>query len=64
MIPAEVSKTSSIAKVRVLIEQIIKRRKTLKILANELPMSLLGNVDDVMLICAALCNFKEPMYRD
>ena len=64
MTPAEVSKTSSIAKVRVLVEQIIKRRKTLKILANELPMSMLGNVDDVMLICAALCSFKEPMYRD
>ena len=64
MTPAEVSKTSAIAKVRILVEQIIRRTKTFKILANELPMSLLENVDDIMLVCAALCNFKEPMYHD
>ena len=64
MTPAEVSKTSAIAKVRILVEQIIRRIKTFKILANELPMSLLENVDDIMLVCAALCNFKEPMYHD
>ena len=64
MTPAEVSKTSAIAKVRILVEQITRRIKTFKILANELPMSLLENVDDIMLVCAALCNFKEPMYHD
>ena len=64
MTPAEVSKTSAIAKVRILVEQIIRRTKTFKILANELPMSPLENVDDIMLVCAALCNFKEPMYHD
>ena len=64
MTPAEVSKTSAIAKVRILVEQIIRRIKTFKILANELPMSMLENVNDIMLICAALCNFKEPMYHD
>ena len=60
----EVSKTSAIAKVRILVEQIIRRIKTFKILANELSMSMLENVDDIMLTCAALCNFKEPMYHD
>ena len=60
----EVSKTSAIAKVRILVEQIIRTIKTFNILANELPMSMLENVDDIMLICAALCNFKEPMYHD
>ena len=64
MTPAEVSKTSAIAKVRILVEQIIRRIKTFKILANELPMSMLENVNDIMLICAALCNFKEPIYHD
>ena len=64
MTPAEVSKTSATAKVRILVEQIIRRIKTFKILANELPMSMLENVDDIMLVCAALCNFKEPMYHD
>ena len=64
MTPAEVSKTSATAKVRILVEQIIRRIKTFKILANELSMSMLENVDDIMLISAALCNFKEPMYHD
>ena len=64
MTPAEVSKTSAIAKVRILVEQIIRRIKTFKILANELLMSMLENVEDIMLICAALFNFKEPMYHD
>ena len=64
MTPAEVSKTSATAKVRILVEQIIRRIKTFKILANELSVSMLENVDDIMLISAALCNFKEPMYHD
>ena len=64
MTPAEVSKTSATAKVRILVEQIIRRIKTFKILANELSMSMLENVDDIVLISAALCNFKEPMYHD
>ena len=64
MTPAEVSKTNDIAKLRILVEQMIRRIKTFKILANELPMSMLENVNDIMLICAALCNFKEPMYHD
>ena len=64
MTPAEVSKTSATAKVRILVEQIIRRIKTFKILANELPMSMLENANDIMLICAALCNCKEPMYHD
>ena len=64
MTPAEVSKTSATAKERILVEQIIRRIKTFKILANELSMSMLENVDDIMLISAALCNFKEPMYHD
>ena len=64
MTPVEVSKISAIAKVRILVEQVIRRIKTFKILASELPMSKLENVHDIMLTCAALCNFKEPKYHD
>ena len=64
MTHAEVSNTSAIAKVRILVEQIIRRIKTFKILANELPMSMLENVHYIMLICAVSCNFKEPMSHD
>ena len=64
MTPVEVSKTSAITKVRILVEQIIRTVKTFKILANELSMSMLENVNDAIVICVALCNFKEHMYRD
>ena len=33
-------------------------------IANELPISMLGQVDDILTVCAALCNFKEPIYND
>ena len=49
---------------RILVEQIIRTVKTFKILANELSMSMLENVNDAIVICVALCNFKERMYRD
>ena len=25
---------------------------------------MLENVDDIALVCAAICNFREPMYID
>ena len=40
---AKVSKASKIAKVSILVEKIIRRIKTFKILANELPMLMLEN---------------------
>ena len=58
------SKTSAIAKPRILVEQVIKRIKTFKILAAQMSISMLQNVDDIVLVCAAICNFKEPMYSD
>lgn len=64
MTPAEVSKTSSIAKVRILVDQVIRRLKTFRILATELPISMLGHVDDILIVCSALCNFKDPIYTD
>ena len=60
---SEVSKIA-IAKVRSLVEQVIRRIKTVKILATEMLISMLENVNDILLVCAAICNFKEPMYSD
>ena len=61
---SEINKTSAIAKARSLVEQVIRRIKTFKILATEMSISMLENVDDILLVCAAICNFKEPMYSD
>ena len=49
---------------RILVEQIIRTIKTFKILANELSMSMLENVNDAKVICVALCNFKGRRYHD
>ena len=59
MTPSEVSKTSAIAKVRILVERDIRRIKTFKILATEMSIPMLENVHDIVLVCAAICNFKE-----
>ena len=41
MIAAEVKKTKTIANIRVLVEQVIRRLKTCRILAREYPFSML-----------------------
>ena len=41
MTPIEVTETSSIAKVRILVEQVIRRIKTFRLLGAELPITLL-----------------------
>ena len=61
MTPSDISKKSAIAKVRVLVEQDIRRIKAFKILATEMTISMLEKVDDIVLVCPAICNFKEPM---
>ena len=61
MTPSEVSKRSAIAKVRILVEQVIRIIKTFKILTTEMSISMLENVDDFVLVCVAVCKFKEPM---
>ena len=57
MTQSDVNKTSSIAKVHILVEQVIRRLKTFRILATEMPISIIGQVDVMLTICGALCNF-------
>ena len=64
MTPADVIKTSSIAKVRILVEQVIRRIKTFRILGGELSINMLSHADDILVVCCALCNFMEPIYKD
>ena len=48
MASADVSKRSNIAKVRILVEQAIRHIKTFHILSNELPISMLSSIDDIL----------------
>ena len=63
MSSAYVEKTKRIANLRILIEQVIRRLKTFRILAHELPISLVGHIDDIVTVCAAVSNLKEPIYK-
>ena len=46
--PANVKKTSSIEKVRSLVEQVIRRLKIYRILPTEMSISIIGQVDDML----------------
>ena len=64
MSKACVAKTKKIANRRILIEQVIRRMKTFRILSQELPLSLVPHVDDIVMACAGLCNIHKPIYTD
>ena len=54
MVPSELIKTKKIANTRILVEQVIRQVKTFKMLVNELPISLIWHIDDMLVICCAL----------
>ena len=56
--------TSLIANVRIYVEQAIKRVIDFDILKKELPISLLPLLDDIVVVCCALCNVKKPLSQD
>ena len=56
---SDVNKISSTAKVHILVEQVIRRLTTFRILAAEMPISIIGQVDDMVTICGELCGFEE-----
>ena len=64
MTPSDVNKTSSIVKVHLLVGQVTRRLKTFTTLATEMPISIIGQVGDMLTICCALCNFKKPICND
>ena len=61
MLPSDVGKTSSIANVRIYVEQAIRRMRVFHILKHELPIHLFSLADDIVRVCGALCNFLPPL---
>lgn len=61
MLPSDVRKTSSIANVRIYVEEAIGRMRVFHILKHELPIHLLSLADDIVRVCAALCNLLLPL---
>eukprot|EP00795_Rhopilema_esculentum_P007407 gene7407-13162_t len=57
----DVAKTSRVANAKIYVEQAIRKLKEFQILKNELPISLLPVVNDIVKVCAALVNFQKPL---
>ena len=62
MLPSEVTKTNKIAKTRTLVEQVIRRLKVFRFIANEVPINMLSYIDDILQICAAISNIQSSIY--
>ena len=62
MLPSEVTKTNKIAKTRTLVEQVIRRLKVFRFIANEVPINMLSYIDDILQICAAISNMQSSIY--
>ena len=63
MARASVIKTKKIANARIHVERAINRIKWFRILSTTLPLSLLLLFDDILLVCAALCNLLDPLVK-
>ena len=50
---ANVQKNKTVANLRIFVERATRRLKTFRIINNELPTSLIGNLDNIIIVCAA-----------
>ena len=62
MTSAEVKKNNKdVTNFRNHVKRVINRIKSFRILKNTLPVSSLQHIDDILWICAALCNLKPKL---
>jgi len=61
MTTANVIRTKQIANARIHVERAINRLKWFKLLSSTVPLTLVPLFDDVLVICAALCNLLPPL---
>ena len=61
MVSRDVKETSTVAKVRIYVEQIIKNLKDYRLLKSEMQLKYLPIVDDIIRTCCALNNLKKPL---
>ena len=61
MSEGDVVKTKDVANARIHVERAIGRMKRYSILTNKLPITLVPLIDDITIICAALCNLLPSL---
>ena len=57
----DVSETNRVGNVRVFIEKAIVHLKWFRILENETPFLEMPLLDDIVIVCSALCNLLPPL---
>jgi DDE superfamily endonuclease/Helix-turn-helix of DDE superfamily endonuclease len=60
---SEVVRTRRIASVRIHVERMIARLKNFRILKFVLPITLVPQLDNILIICCALCNFQSDVIK-
>uniref|UniRef100_A0A3P8RV78 THAP-type domain-containing protein n=1 Tax=Amphiprion percula TaxID=161767 RepID=A0A3P8RV78_AMPPE len=61
MYSQNVAQTKKVANVRIHVERAINRLKWFHILSSTLPVTMAHLFDDILIICAALCNLLPPL---
>jgi hypothetical protein len=56
-----VRETSKMANVRIYVEQAIGRLKNFRILKNEVPITCLPVINDIVIVACALCSLLDPL---
>lgn len=60
----DIDQIQKVANTRIHVERAIKRIKTFALLQGEVSFSVLPQMSDIMVICAAICNTLPPLIRD
>ena len=63
MTKKEVQKTKETANLRIHVERAINRVKNCRILKGTFPITMMKHVDEIVLVCAALCNVKNVLIQ-
>ena len=64
MTAAECKRTKTVTNLRIHVERAINRIKEFKLLKNIMPMNILPLADDIIKVCAALCNTQLPLVKN
>lgn len=63
MIAAEVKKTKDVANLRIHVERAIQRMKCFRFLKNQIPLTYVPLLDQILIIVGALCNIQGPLVK-
>lgn len=58
------SKTTRVANLRILVEQVIRQLKMFRIIKYTVPIGLISSLDKILIVCSAICNLRQPIYTD